>query len=139
MKVIDEGHSFELAYLDSPLRTSSLLIFVKREGERYPGNIGHHPGTTMQECLRACIKRAIYVNNQIPCSETRRGIYHMRITIKEFEQRAAQLHGREFYHYVPLSGYSPSEVPIEDLPTCIQCGHIGCNGECRHAKKPTTS
>src|SRR5258707_13345918 len=54
------------------------LQFVKREGEGYPGNIGHHEGTTMQEVLRVLIDRAKYINGQIPCDETLLGIYNMR-------------------------------------------------------------
>lgn len=49
-------------------------MFVKREGEHFPGNVGHYPGTTMQEVLRVLIDRAKYVNSQIPCLETEMAI-----------------------------------------------------------------
>ena len=121
MRILDPGHSYALASLDSGEPVP--LVFVKREGDGYPGNVGHHPGTTMQECLRALIDRAKYVNGQIPCPETLAAIDLMRATILLFELRAARRHGR-----------TPSlnaERTIEAEPTCSTCGHIGCGGTCR--------
>lgn len=119
MDVIDAGHKYVLRHLDG--YGTETLTFVKREGEGYPGNVGHYEGTTMQEVLRVLIDRAKYVNAQIPCEETEAGIIHMREAIRQFELRAARRHGRMLS--APLT--------IEDAPTCAKCGHIGCNGECR--------
>lgn len=55
MKVIDPGHVYDLRSLDG--EQLNRLVFVKREGPSYPGNVGHYPGTTMQEVLRALIDR----------------------------------------------------------------------------------
>src|SRR4051794_17532351 len=119
MEIIDKGHSYELNDLDAQsYHTKPLLIFVKREGEGYPGNVGHHPGTTMQECLRACIDRAKYVNNQIFSDLTEMGIKHMRLAILDFETRAALRHNRKLVNV---------REDIENEPTCIACGHIQCN------------
>ena len=124
MKVIDPGHEYELAHLDGD--GSSRLVFVKREGDGYPGNVGHHEGTTMQEVLRALIDRAKYVNAQIPSAYTLAAIDCMRTAIEYFEVRAAKRHGREFIS---------STVPIEERITCLKCGHIGCLGSCRKHTK----
>jgi energy-converting hydrogenase Eha subunit B len=121
MEILDPGHEYLLGSLDGGEPEG--LVFVKREGPGYPGNIGSHSGTTMQECLRALIDRAKYVNNQIPCSETMAAIDLMRSTILLFELRAARRHGRTLE--LSASG------PIEDEPTCASCGHIGCAGTCR--------
>jgi len=120
VKVIDPGHDYLLGTLDGS--TEVRLTFVKREGPGYPGNVGHHSGTTMQECLRALIDRAKYVNEQIPCPETESAIDLMRATILLFEIRAARRHGRELT--------TSRLLWLEDEPTCSKCGHIGCDGSC---------
>ena len=117
VKIIDPGHEYELASLDG--EQVNRLVFVKREGKGYPGNVGHHPGTTMQECLRALIDRAKYVQNQIPCEETHKAIKHMADAVYLLELRAARRHNRIAWFTVEqaLSG-----------PTCVKCGHVGCAG-----------
>lgn len=120
MKVIDPGHEYDLDSLDG--EQANRLIFVKREGEKYPGNIGHHLGTTMQEVLRALIHRAIYVNGQTFCVETERAIYHMTSALYEMECRAARRHGREI-------NFSTLEA-VAGVSKCAVCGHIGCDGGC---------
>ncbi len=119
MKIIDNGHEYSLSSLDGgpPIR----LVFVKREGEGYPGNVGHHPGTTMQEVLRALVERATYVNNQIPCEETTETIYLLKQAIFLLESRAAKRHGRSVDFNTEQAVHGP---------TCYRCGHVGCVGEC---------
>lgn len=120
MRVLDAGHRFALRHLDGD--GEEILQFVKREGEGYPGNIGHCEGTTMQEVLRALISRAKYVDGQIPCYETDKGIELMRGALRWFEVRAARRHGRIF---------EDRRNDIELADTCEKCGHIGCEGGCR--------
>ncbi len=115
MIVLDPGHDFVLSNLDG--QSQSRLTFVKREGERFPGNFGHHPGTTSQEVVRALINRAQYVQRQIPCWQTRLSVHLMRAVIWLYEHRAARTHGRRWFRR--LRG-------VELLPTCIACGHIDC-------------
>ncbi len=123
MEVVDPGHEYLLDSLDG--EQMNHLIFVKREGEKFPGNVGHHPGTTMQEVLRALIDRAQYVNNQVKCHETTMAIDNMEFALLWLEQRAAKRHGR-----------SESFLDIErkDIISgknkCSKCGHVGCSGDC---------
>lgn len=70
-----------------------MLTFVKREGSRYPGNVGHHAGTTSQEVLRALIDRAKYVNAQLPCAESEAVIGLLQSAMLLLEVRAARLKG----------------------------------------------
>jgi hypothetical protein len=117
MKVLDAGHEYLLHSLDGG--AEQRLVFVKREGQNYPGNVGSHPGTTMQEVLRALIERAIYVDNQIPDIETRAGIKNMKEAVYHFEKRAAIRHGR------------PVDFDVEDAvygSICDVCAHIRCAG-----------
>jgi hypothetical protein len=116
VRVIDPGHEYALQHLDG--NGEERLVFVKREGHGYPGNIGAHEGTTMQEVLRALIDRAKYVNKQIPDEHTEAGIDYRRRAILHFEIRAAIRHGRESLFAAPAT--------IEDAPTCETCGHVAC-------------
>lgn len=122
MKILDPGHTYELNHLDG--ENKSILTFVKREGDNYPGNVGEYEGTNLQEVLRALIDRVKYLNNQIPCSQNEQIITNLRHSIFLLEQRAAVRHGRK-----PLEGW----WNIEFKPICNKCGHIGCKGNC-HSK-----
>jgi hypothetical protein len=73
MRVMDPGHWYELALLDAlPNRLGlETLRFVKRVGDKFPGNqLPAYAGTTTQEVLRALIDRTKYVDAQehIACS-----------------------------------------------------------------------
>ena len=116
MKVIEPGHIYQLQSLDgSPYE---LLTFVKRIGEKYPGNKGAaHPGTTIQEVCRALISRVEYVDGQIPNWRNKFVVLHLRAVIHLLELRAAERHGRELKAHT---------AGIERLPTCPTCGHIEC-------------
>jgi len=133
MRVVDPGHRYVLHELDSaqpdnlgPHSLTAELRFVKREGEGYPGNVGHYCGTTTQEVLRALIDRIQYVNGQIPDDRNDDVLYHLRCAIYQLEARAAERHKRfaAFLAKVSIDA-------IETLPTCEKCNHIGCRGECR--------
>jgi hypothetical protein len=125
MKVIDPGHHYRLDILDGPDTPGVVwgadLRFVKREGPGYPGNVGHHEGTNMQEVLRALIDRVKYLDNQIPHEENAEVLADLRHAIFALECRAAERHGR-----AKPNGW----WRIEERPTCSRCGHIGCVGDC---------
>lgn len=129
MKVIDPGHRYELDRLDD--HTGGLvkeeLVFVKREGPKYPGNVGSHTGTTIQEVLRALLERCRYVNDQEFSVETWEAAKNIEDSIVLLEKRAAHRHGRH---------ESFSKIPVDDViwgvNKCELCGHVGCPGDCRH-------
>lgn len=119
MQEVDPGHEYLLDSLDGgePVR----LVFVKREGEGYPFNVGHHPGTNCQEVDRAQIARIKHLQRQEPSEHNVRAIWRHRESILDFELRAAERHGRKL-----------PDFPIEEIelqPTCKGCGHIGCDGQ----------
>jgi hypothetical protein len=130
MKIVDPGHAYDLHWLDGkpfvvPLENCdppNRLTFVKREGPGYPGNVGHYPGTTMQEVLRALIDRVKYVEGQIPHPDNFKIITLLQGSIFLLESRAAERHGRPFT--------APIQLDIENVPTCTKCGHILCPGTC---------
>lgn len=126
MEIVDPGHQYALRCLDvqedDEIGHTEILTFVKREGPGYPGNVGHHSGTTTQEVLRALIDRTKYVDNQIPDLRNKRVLMCLREAIFALEMRAAERHDR----VLPLFDINE----IEDQPTCEKCGHIGCEGKC---------
>lgn len=127
MRVLDPGHSYELEQLDTG-KLLQLLHFVKREGEKYPGNVGSHGGVTTQEVLRVLINRTRYVNNQIYFIENEWVIDNLQWSLYYLENRAAAASGFE------MKGFDVGK--IETYPTCSTCGHIWCNGE-RHGRSVT--
>jgi hypothetical protein len=132
MKVLDPGHEYSLTELDAKIPTVQILRFVKRVGLGYPDNVAAHPGTTIQEVVRALIDRLHYVREQsqkladpLSVATDFRCIKHLREVLWLLEERAARRHGREW----PCMGTIDPE--IERMPTCANCGHIKCEGACR--------
>ncbi len=121
MKILDAGHAYLLDCLDGG--EPVVLTFVKREGDNFPFNVGHHPGTNVQEVLRALIDRTEYLNRQKPCAETEAAASNLRAALLLFEVRAARRHGRE------LDLQSTQE--LMNAATCPRCKHVGCSGGCR--------
>lgn len=115
MIVLDPGHKYLLNILDSYKSDCIYITFVKREGPRYPGNVGSYPGTNIQEVLRACIDRIKYLDNQIPDERNEQVLTHLRQSIILLEERAAERHGRTL---------KTTGILIEFEPTCSKCGHI---------------
>jgi hypothetical protein len=120
MKILDNGHKYELATLDGGL--PQILTFVKRhsveEPERFPGNTENYPGTTLQNVIRALLNRIRYLNNQIWCAENLIILLALKLALWLLEFRAARRHGR---FYLKSFWYS------EHQPMCIKCGHTNCN------------
>lgn len=120
MKILDAGHQFELDSLDGG--EPQVLVFVKREGEKFPFNKGSHPGTNMQEVVRALHSRLVYLNQQKPCWQTQMCITLCELLLYFLEERAAENHGRTL-------ALTTLQTLISGT-TCKKCGHIGCEGVC---------
>lgn len=103
-------------------RPSTQLVFVKRQGPKFPGNVGEHPGTTTQEVLRALIARTIYVDQQEPSEVNRHVLKQLRTSIVLLEQRAAMRACRG------LSEAFLNSPEPELFATCSTCGHVECTG-----------
>lgn len=116
MIVIDPGHDYWVRSLDggAPQR----ITFVKREGEHYPGNVGHYGGIVSQRLMEILIDRGRYVNNQIPCWETELANQFIQAAWSLYECRAGRTHER-FTEY-------PTVQEFFQQPRCDKCGHVGC-------------
>ena len=117
MEVLDAGHRYLLKSYDGGKEQE--LQFMKREGARYPGNVGHCSGTNMQEVLRVLIHRTQYLNRQEYSAFNEVIVGHLRAALIALEQRAAERHGLIFF---------PARTDIENIPTCPTCGHVVCRG-----------
>jgi hypothetical protein len=130
LRIIDPGHKFGLRNLDGD--GEEILTFVKRDGEGYPGNVGHYEGTNIQEVIRALIARVQYLDLQVPCSENKVIVSRLRDCIRLLEIRAAKRHKRTY-----PDALLHSRGAVEAMATCNLCGHVACAGTCRAAKEGT--
>ena len=119
MKVLDPGHRYLLAHLDGDAEAP--LVFVKRVGEKYPGNADAYAGTTTQEVLRALIERSKFVDAQEPSTWNAEVLGLLRRALWVLEYRAALKRGEADRFFDVISA-----AEIESLPTCTTCGHVAC-------------
>jgi hypothetical protein len=85
MKVLDQGHVYELRELGSS--DTQTLTFIKRSGGAVE-YVDQHPGLQTQEVLRALIDRTKYLYEVLPCSETEEALKHLRMSLYWYEVRA---------------------------------------------------
>lgn len=129
MIVAEPGHLFHLLCYDptgrEPAKLDQRLDFFKKIGEKFSGNVGGPSwGTNSQEVLRVLIHRAIYLDHQQPCSETKFIISLFRQAFYQFEARATRVKGKEIEFWEFIKTLPPDNAGIEDLPHCNICGHI---------------
>lgn len=127
MKIVDPGHLYDLDCLDVGLRgevggLAERLRFVKRIGEKFPGNRAPgYAGTTTQEVIRALIDRTKYVNGQRENHVNLKVIRDLRSALVELEMRAARERNDALSAWLIAAMDEP-----ETEPTCRGCGHLIC-------------
>lgn len=121
MRIIDPGHKYSLDILDgidaANMQEVQLFIFVKREGENYPGNKGAYSGSISQEVIRMLINRTKYVNSQIKFLENTLVIWLLRVILWLLEFRAHRTRNKILLINI---------CNIENISACKKCGHILC-------------
>ena len=133
IKVLDPGHKYVLLTLDG--ETPQVLTFVKRDHprEKYPGNNGHHDGTTLQSVIRALIHRVRYLTNQgeITGQDISEDIAieaNLSHCLYLLEQRAMRQHGLNHKTLTQFDAVNGEMCPI--------CGHVHCpHKEEQHRRK----
>lgn len=133
MKILDPGHLYELNLLDADIHGSNgttTLRFVKRCGDKYPGNSEPaYEGVTTQEVLRALIDRQKYVDGQRPSVANKLVLSNLRQALRWLEVRAAEERGDD------VSAGAILDMPELELePVCQGCGHLLCG----RSHEPTT-
>lgn len=120
MKVLDPGHDYLLDNFDGG--EAVRLTFVKRNDppEKYPGNDWAHPGTQIQEVLKALIERCQYVNSQVPSIQTEEVEANLARSIWLLEQRHCERHEKPNV----MNIYDVEGIDLQDY--CKECGHIVC-------------
>lgn len=116
MKVIDPGHVYECNQLGGGTQT---ITFVKRSSDAVTYD-KEWAGLQNQEVLRALIDRTKFVDNVLPCSETKEALYHLRLALYWYEVRAyrrkqAHMNRTALAHHDEPSSYKRGEYP-EDIP-----------------------
>lgn len=125
VKVLDPGHLYDLDLLDADIHGSTgccELRFVKRIGEKFPGNQEPgYEGTTTQEVIRALIDRTKYVDAQKPDVANKLALSSLRSALRWLEVRAAEQRD---------DGNAASRIldmqELEIAPTCDHCEHVLC-------------
>lgn len=124
--ILDPGHKYLLPSFDGG--PSETLTFMKREGLGFPGNVGHYHGTNLQSVLRACLERVIYLHGQIAHENNIAIICHLKHSLRELEQRAAERHG-----------FNPNTISLDMAAfdqMCPTCGHVLCNHDYERSSLP---
>lgn len=126
MKTVIPGHLYKLDQYDTGnpvmvFNEDGDLRFMGRVGEMYPGNEVAFSGTNLQEVLRACIDRLVYLQKQKPHRCNLAALTMLRASIFVLEERAAEQKGRVVNACIDVS-------EIEKISTCLTCGHIDCPG-----------
>lgn len=119
MKVLDDGHIYELENVDGSINggPTQQLHFVRRRdwrGELLPESV-RQPGILTQELLRVAIDRTLYLHAEAPCDEDTRIVEHLRAAFSLFESRASRR---------AIEKLSKPELAT----ACTTCGHIACMG-----------
>jgi len=117
MRVIDPGHRYGLWQLGGGEQE---LKFVKRSG----GAITHpneHPGVQTQEVLRALIDRTKYLNDILPCVETKDALHYLQMALYMYEVRAwrrklEQVNTKDPSHNDSERPRSWRDNPFSDIP-----------------------
>lgn len=84
MKILVPGHVYALTELGGGIQT---LTFIRRSG----GAVTYEeewPGVQTQEVLRALIDRTKYLDQVLPCIETKDAIEFLRQALYQYELRA---------------------------------------------------
>lgn len=114
MKELDPGHRYELLTLDGETRQE--LRFVKRVGDRYPGN------TELQNIIRDCYARVAYIDQQASAREHLATLQRIEDCLWLLKGQAAGEHTRPYRH---------APIFACPAPMCEQCGHT----DCEHARE----
>jgi hypothetical protein len=85
MKVIDEGHLYQLESMDKTNDQS--LQFIYKDKDDNGKFVTVIDGTTNEEVLNVLINRIEYLNNKLPCRENRSALDRLKSALGWLNQR----------------------------------------------------
>jgi hypothetical protein len=90
MKVLTEGHKYELASFEQPETAHQKIQFIEKtqiEGTTDLKTLNN--GTTNEEVLEALIDRMMYLQNKFPCRENSIVITNLQESLMWLEKRTS--------------------------------------------------
>ncbi len=88
MRIIDQGHQYELSHLEGD--GHEILSFIKKESTENPGELQIvSDGTTNEEVLRVLIDRMNFLQVKKPCRENAIVITKLEECLMWLEKRTA--------------------------------------------------
>lgn len=67
MKVIKEGHLYELENFENPEKEGQKIQFIEKEGFETGELVTINDGTTIEEVLKTLIHRLEFMDEKLPC------------------------------------------------------------------------
>jgi hypothetical protein len=89
MKVLTEGHKYELSGFENPKNTQSIQFIEKVPQEGTTALKTLNDGTTNEELLEVLINRMEYLQAKFPCRENAIAITKMQESLMWLEKRTA--------------------------------------------------
>lgn len=91
MKVLTEGHKYELENFENRLFKGQELQFIQKEPSKNDATIltTISDGTTNEEVLAVLIDRLNFLNNKFPCRENSIAITHIETALLWLNKRTA--------------------------------------------------
>lgn len=89
MKVITEGHKYELENFEKKDQPGQVIKFIQKEvaEESFGSFFAIHDGTTNEEILKVLINRMNYLQKQSPCRENAIVITKLEESLMWLEKR----------------------------------------------------
>ncbi len=95
MKVITEGHRYELENFENPNRPGQILQFIeKTPSDQTGGLLTKCDGTTNEDVMRVLINRIQFLNGKFPCRENSIAITKLEESLMWLEKRTADRKAR---------------------------------------------
>jgi hypothetical protein len=140
IRVNDPGHRYEVKILGGGLDAFQHIVFVKMSCvTRY---LKEWAGIQSQALLRVLIDRQKYLDSEMPCSENKDVLYHLRqaffcLEARAFRRKKQGVNGTSLTHKSP-EGYDDIPFTADDieLRRTDKRGHIVLSFEEKNPQRP---
>lgn len=96
MKVITEGHAYELENFENPEKKGQEIQFIQKEPKKNSTELKTvKDGTTNEELLAVLIDRTNYLNGKFPDVNNTKALIHLDMALRLFNKRTADRKKRQ--------------------------------------------